>query len=142
MNTDTSHLQQALRDIIGMCRTSDPTILGIKQIAEDALPIEKDPLPTTASGFLTNYPDSKRNSGKLVNMGCPNCGNRQEFEIRSEADLTITDDGPRDCTGATWEYTSQCICPKCNYGGGAGRFYFVNLETFIDEAIRQRSEQC
>lgn len=33
------HLVQALRDIIGMCRTSDPVVAGIKRIAEDALPV-------------------------------------------------------------------------------------------------------
>lgn len=58
------------------------------------------------------------NSNCLADIRCPKCGYEDEFYIRAESTVLVTDNGTEevfDQGGYEWDESSPCTCRKCGH---------------------------
>lgn len=85
----------------------------------------------TAKQFLAKYPDSNLNENCLEDMGCPNCGNWEQFSIRMTSIFEIVDEGTGDNEDTEWDGKSFCRCGDCDHEGRVKDFTFKGLDQMV-----------
>lgn len=84
----------------------------------------------TARQFLKKFPESRANDNCLLDMGCPECGNRDNFHIDFTGTANVFDDGSDDEGDHEWEGRSPCRC-DCGHTGTVLGFTFNGLDDLI-----------
>lgn len=83
-----------------------------------------------AAGFLKKFPNSKVNEGCLMDMGCPECGQRDSFKIEFRGTAEVSDEGSDDVGDHEWDGKSACQC-ECGHAGTVRDFTFKGLDELI-----------
>ena len=111
----------------------DPEILGLTEEDKAELFKAEPPKPhMTAEQFLEKYPDSELRENCLQDIACPECGQRDSFNITFTGTAEVYDDGSDDVGDHEWESESDCTCSECKHGGTVADFTFPGLDKLID----------
>lgn len=88
-----------------------------------------------AEDFIEKFGwDIGKNENCLQHMGCPNCGQREHFQIEVTTMADVNDDGTdANVRDHEWEGSSLIYCEKCNHGGTASEFTHEGLDHLIEE---------
>lgn len=87
--------------------------------------------------FFHKYPDAPRNTNCLVDVGCPNCGNRYEFFIAATALFIFGDDGTSNFEGdVDYDETAFAVCRECHEPSRLSDFYFLGLDKLYEARDR------
>lgn len=80
-----------------------------------------------ASTFRKRFPDAETNSNCLVDVACPECGNRDSFRVQVVTVVEMSDDGTdgHEDTENTGRFT-QCV--SCGHEGRDSLFHVEGLD--------------
>lgn len=96
-------------------------------------------IPKTPGELLSLLPDLPRNENCLEDIICPQCANRDEFQVELKTVANLTDDGT-DANVGDHVYGSDAwaACKNCRYAGKLSIFKIEGL----DNLIRERRDAC
>ena len=66
--------------------------------------------------------ENTANTNCLEGMACPACSSQGPFDIAVECCAVVTDDGPTEESGFSWNDDSNCDCRECAYEGEVRNF--------------------
>ncbi len=105
------------------------------------------PRKHTARQLLNQFQFAQANQNYLIDMACPQCGNREAFAVAVETFARLSDDGT-DTQAGDWdtEYTpnSYCRCDndKCGDKHGPAGFLIGRVRDFTFPGLDALIEQC
>jgi len=84
-----------------------------------------------------DYPDAMRhNKNCLIDMACPDCGERERFLIQVTTVMEHFDNGSGEHQDIVWGLKSFCACGECGRERTVADFIIPGL----DEAIAERKD--
>lgn len=85
----------------------------------------------TARQLIQKFPRLRRNKNCLINIACPECGNRDQFRIEMKSVFTLRDDGTEGYEDTEWERNDYCQCSQCQREGKVRDFTFPDLDDLL-----------
>ena len=82
----------------------------------------------TPAEFIAKFPLASRNINCLEDIACPECGNRDNFQILMSGMFDVSDDGTGDHYDTEWGPESPCRCRQCQAAGQVCDFTIAELD--------------
>jgi hypothetical protein len=92
------------------------------------------PRKLTPKQLIKKFPDllkKNENENCLVDICCPECGNRSSFKIQMVAVIELFDNGTECHEDTEWDGSSYCECADCMHAGKVRNFTFKGLDAEI-----------
>ena len=97
---------------------------------------------TKAQKFLKRFPNSEPNSNVLVDIACPQCGQREVFKIAYSTFGIFIDAGEEEQDGdQEWLRSIACKSGECDHSGTLREFTHRGLDDLIEQRKLERSRK-
>ena len=88
----------------------------------------------SAAEFLELFPQVNYNDNLLMDIACPECGNRDCFDVAISTRISITDQGVDEQTGDNeYDGDSSAFCVDCQAAGVLEDFTIPGLDELLQE---------
>ena len=81
--------------------------------------------------LLKKFPALPSKGNCLVDLICPQCGYRDDFEIEVTKVITQFDEGVDDHNDNEYDDSAYCRCGSCEHAGVVGSFRFDGLDAAL-----------
>jgi hypothetical protein len=94
----------------------------------------------TIQEFIEKFPlaKAKCEDSNLLDMACPECGYRAQFEIAATAFFEVEDEGTIDYQDVLWGEGCKCKCCGCGHYATVKDFTIEGLDEALDEQEQNR----
>lgn len=94
----------------------------------------------TPEEFIAKFPkQTSVNSELLEDIACPECGQRDRFNINFTGQALVTEEGSEDVGDHEWDGSSSTTCTECFYGALLSDFRIKGLDDALDELEQVRT---
>jgi len=94
----------------------------------------------TARRLIQKLPRLRPNENCLINIACPECGNRDQFRIEMKSMFTLRDDGTHGYEDMEWGQNAFCQCGQCQHEGKVRDFTFPGLDELLHTAANEAND--